>query len=347
MKVLLVEDSLTVRTYLERILRGAPDVELLPSARDGAMGVGLALSHKPDVVLMDLELPVLSGLEAIREIMDSSPRPIVVLSGVLDKTDIDRTLESFRLGAVEVVAKPRGVSPAEQAQFGERLLRILRVMSQARVIRRRLPSGDLPLVAPQKPLPKQTGRTPQAILIGASTGGPLVLRQILDGLGAPFALPIVICQHIVPGFESGLASWLSESGHRVKVAEQGERVLPAIIYLSPSDHHCVLAPGLDGIRISLVPAVRGRVAPSADMLFESGAKAFGEACIALLLTGMGEDGKQGLLALRREGALTITQSAVTCVVDGMPGAARLAGASVLDLSPARMIELLREINRKP
>lgn len=339
MRVLLVEDSLTVRAYIEGILRSAPDITVLPPARDGMRGVELAQTHHPDVILMDLELPLMNGIQAITEIMATAPRPIVVLSGELDKPGADRTFESFQAGAVEVLAKPKGLSNEERDRFSDRLLRTLRVMSQARVIRRKsttLKAATTPPVT----LPQPTPEGPfDAVLIGASTGGPVVVRGLFEEIRAPYPLPIVVCQHIVPGFEQGMADWLAETGHRVRVVSPGDRATPGQVYVARADKHLVM----NGLELGIKPGVGRQVMPSADVLFESAAVTLGRRCVAFLLTGMGDDGRRGLLALRQKGALTVTQSADSCVIDGMPGAARAAGASALDLSPPRMVELLKQI----
>ena len=225
MKVLLVEDSLTVRTYIEGILRNSSDITLLPPARDGVTGVELAQTFRPDVILMDLELPRMTGLDAIKEIMATAPRPIVVLSGKLESEGRDRTFESFEAGAVDVLAKPQGLSHEERERFAERLLRTIRVMSEARVLRRRstgTKSSYRASAPPHQPAQPFTHAVIDIVLIGASTGGPQVVRGILDELPAPYPLPIVLCQHIVPGFEEGLAYWLCASKHRVSVVVPGE-----------------------------------------------------------------------------------------------------------------------------
>jgi two-component system chemotaxis response regulator CheB len=343
MKVLLVEDSLTVRTYIEGVLRTAPDIVILPPARDGITGVELAQTLRPDVILMDLNLPRMTGIDAIKEIMATAPRPIVVLSGELQIEGVDRTFESFQAGAVEVLAKPRGLSLEERERFSERLLRTVRLMSEARVLRRR-PTGTKSSHTAASAPPLQSASSAMydlidIVLIGASTGGPPVLRSIFDELPAPYPLPIVVCQHIVPGFESGMAHWLCESGHRVSVIVPGERALPGRIYIARADKHLVM----NGLEFAIRLATARQAIPSADVLFDSAAITLGNRCVGLLLTGMGEDGCNGLLALRKSGALTVTQSAATCVIDGMPGAARAAGASILDLSPPRIVELLQHI----
>jgi two-component system, chemotaxis family, protein-glutamate methylesterase/glutaminase len=342
MKVLVVEDSLTVRTYIEAILRNSPDITVLPPARDGMVGVELAQTHLPDVILMDLELPRMTGIDAIKEIMATTPRPIIVLSGALESEGTDRTFESFQAGAVEVLAKPRGLSNEDRARFAEKLLRTIRVMSEARVLRRRATgttsnqqsASTLPLDVQ----PAQHDRL-EVILIGASTGGPQVLRSILDELPAPYPLPIVICQHIVPGFEEGMATWLSDSGHHVRLVIPGERAIPHKVYVARADKHLAM----NGLDLTIRQPVVRQVVPSVDVLFDSAAVTLGNRCAAFLLTGMGEDGRHGLMALKTRGALTVTQSAATCVIDGMPGAARAMGASMLDLSPARMVDLLKQI----
>ncbi|HSN96871.1 MAG TPA: chemotaxis protein CheB [Candidatus Nanopelagicales bacterium] len=338
MRVLLVEDSLTVRAYVEGILRAAPDITLLPTATDGATGVSLAITERPNVILMDLELPVLDGLGAIHEIMSTAPCPIVVLSGQLDLPARDRTFESFQAGAVDVLAKPRGLGDDELTRFSERLLRVVRVMSEARVLsrHRRRPQSSPP--TPSSPLPPLSSAL-EAVLIGASTGGPLVLREILGGIPAPFPCPILISQHIVPGFEYGLSTWLALSGHRVSVVAPGDRMESGRVFVARADRHL----SLRGRELVLEPGDPGRPIPSADVLFLSALASLGPRCIALLLTGMGEDGRKGMLALRQRGALTVTQSASTCIVDGMPAAARAAGASSRDLSPAEIAALLRQM----
>lgn len=342
MKILLVEDSLTVRAYIEGILRNAPDVVMLPPARDGVTGVELAQKHRPDVILMDLELPRMTGIDAIKEIMATAPRPIVVLSGALESEGTDRTFESFQAGAVEVLAKPRGLSNEEQERFSERLLRTVRLMSEARVLRRKSTgtksSYQIASAPPLEPQPATNDRF-EVILIGASTGGPQVIRTMLDELPAPYPLPIVICQHIVPGFEDGMAHWLSESGHRVAIVVPGEQAVPNRVYVARADKHLVM----NGLEFAIRSPMPRQVVPSADVLFDSAAITLGSRCVALLLTGMGEDGRHGLMALKTRGALTVTQSASTCVIDGMPGAARAAGASMMDLAPSRMVDLLKQI----
>jgi two-component system chemotaxis response regulator CheB len=215
LRVLLVEDSRVVRAYVEGVLRQS-DLELLPAACDGPTGVALATTARPDVVLMDLELPGLDGVACIREIMARAPCPIVVLSAYLDAPERDRTFESLDAGAVEVMSKPAGLDAATIAAFRERLLRTVRLMAQARVVRRAALGS-----ARAEPRIVASPRRHGLVVIGASTGGPIALCEVLRRIPPPFAVPVVVAQHIVAGFEAGLVEWLGTTGHVVRLARAG------------------------------------------------------------------------------------------------------------------------------
>ena len=342
MKVLLVEDSWSVLSYLMEILRAEPDMEVLPPVTDGLGAVAAAEKLKPDIILMDLRLPLLDGVSAIQRIMTRTPCPIVVLSAHLQSPTGDRTFESLAAGAVDVLAKPEGTGPAEVAGFRERLLRTLRLMVGARVVRRRPGKGDEAWVPPAMEEDAATFR-PSLILLGTSTGGPPLLRRILEEVPVGNTVPIAIAQHIIPGFEPGLARWLSETGHLVEVARAGDRLLEGKVYLSPADGHLVVRGGT----WSVVPAEGPGVVPSVDLLFESAARTMGRHVAAFLLTGMGRDGAAGLLALRQVGAFTATQKGDTCVVNGMPEAGRALGGSMHELTPDQIAAAITAMGAPP
>lgn len=337
MKVLLVEDSLVVRKYIEGVLRGEPDVELLPTVSDGAAGVRAAVALRPDVILMDLELPVLSGLDAIREIMDVAPCPIVVLSAYLDSPEGDRAFDSLQAGAVDVVAKPSGLGTVSVERFRAKLLSTLRLMARAVVVRRKRPVTPPPEVS--KLLVDLASL--RLVVIGASTGGPPVLFELLRGAPACSPVPIVIAQHIIPGFEHGLASWLSGTGQRVVVVTGGEPLASGHVYIAPADRHVVINEG----RLRCLPSEPSTPTPSVDLLFTSAAELLGRGALGVLLSGMGDDGARGLLALRRQGAVTITQERTTCAVDGMTAVARDLGASAHELRPEAIAAVFRTLMR--
>jgi two-component system chemotaxis response regulator CheB len=337
LKLLLVEDSRSVVAFLEQILRREPDIELLPAVSNGRDAVAAVQRWNPNLVLMDLVLPGLDGVDAIAEIMATAPCPIVVLSAQLDTPGRDRTFESLRAGAVDVLAKPTGGGVEGVKEFRERLLRTVRVMAHARVVGRKRSSLG---TAAARPVPPAVSAVPEArpcalVAIGGSTGAPPLVYDLLRALPSPAPFPVVVAQHIVRGFEQGFARWLAGTGQRTEVAAGGEWLTPGVVYVSPADRDLVVSGG----RLRTQPS-RGVAVPSVDALFESVADFYGSRAVGLLLTGMGEDGARGLLAMRRVGALTVAQDGASCVVDGMPGTARALGAASQVLTPGEMGALL-------
>lgn len=317
-RVLIADDSATVRAFLEGVLAQMPAVELAGVARDGQQAVQMALGDHPDVILMDLHMPRMDGLAAITRIMAHAPCPIIVLSGVLTRTERDLAFEALKAGALDVLHKPRDATPTTvedfSAQLGRRIQRYAGMHLPARP-QLRPPSVAL---APEVAEPADAARAPgPLLLIGASTGGPRVLRDLLDGLPRPLPAGVVIAQHLTPGFEASLASWLAGSGHDVTVATGGTQLLPDRVIIVPATHHGEI----NGDRLVLHERGEVAVGPSVDRLFKSAAASVAERSVAVLLTGMGRDGAEGLLALRGAGAQTLVQQPDTCVVGGMPRSA--------------------------
>lgn len=359
-RVLLIEDSRTVAAYLEAVLRGDREFTVLPAASDGLTGLEAALEHRPDVILLDLELPGLDGISVIEQIMETDPRPIVVLSAHLSAPGRDRAFDSLEAGAVEVLAKPSGLYGEEEERFREKLLQTVRLMAGARVVRRwgrRRRSLTMPAlpgaasgVKPSRISPTeaslaalQGGLRPQIVLIAGSTGGPPVIEHLLRVAAPPFSIPIVIAQHTIAGFEEGLAKWLCGTGHAVRVAREAGLLSAGEVLLARADRHFSVHEGC----FRLEPVAGSGPVPSADVLFRSAAQAYGAGALGVLLSGMGSDGARGLMELRRRGATTITQRADTCVIDGMPGAARAMGAGLWDLTPDEVGEVLRRAAGSP
>ncbi len=345
MKLLLVEDSRSVVAFLEQLLRREPDIELLPPVANGRDAVVAVQRWSPQLVLMDLVLPGgMDGVDAITEIMATAPCPIVVLSGQLDTPGRDRTFESLRAGAVDVLAKPTVGGLEAVKEFRERLLRTVRVMAHARVVGRKRLSLRTPLSLPAVPPPfvgaVSEPKPCSLLVIGGSTGAPPLVYELLRALPSPAPFPVVVAQHIVRGFEPGFARWLAGTGHRTVAARGGEWLEPGAVYVSPADCDLVVRGG----KLQTHPS-RGVAVPSVDVLFESVASFYGARAVGLLLTGMGEDGARGLLAMRQAGALTVAQDGASCVVDGMPGAARAMGAASQTLTPGEMATLLASLGR--
>jgi two-component system chemotaxis response regulator CheB len=267
-----------------------------------------------------------------------------------------RSIEALAVGALAVVSKPGGDSTtADDDAECRDFLTTLRLMADVRVVTRHparrpagsssSPAGD----ATANPTPDSGPRMTlaaadslQILAIAASTGGPAALQVVLCGLGASFPLPILIVQHITRGFAPALADWLSTTTPLpVCIAQPDQRLLPGQIYLAPSDHHLAIrTPGVADLR---PPEPNDRFCPSADVLFESIAHSYRARAIGLVLTGMGDDGARGLLALRRAGAPTLAQSAESCVVYGMPRAAVEAGAIMQSAPLAGLVKVLQEL----
>ncbi len=344
-RVLVVDDSAVVRQSTRFILESAPELKVVGEARNGEEAVALAGRLRPDVITMDIRMPKMDGLDAIRHIMAENPTPIVVVTSI----DLDREMaissQARKLGAVSVLRRPVSVSDRKYQAFTTRLIEQVKLMSEVKVITRtRTREMAPPKTRTPEPVvqplyfvpfvlgPKDQGqderaaeaRETQIVAIGSSTGGPAALHQVLGALPADFSLPILIVQHISLGFVDGLAGWLDAACKlRVKVAEQRERIRPGIVYIAPDDYH--LEVGYRRTRLSQGEPVRGH-RPSATALFKSVAKAYGPAAVALILTGMGADGAVGMKALRDAGAVTIAQDEASCVVFGMPKEAIALGA---------------------
>ncbi len=347
MRVLLAEDSPTVRHHLARLINDTPGLKVVGEARDGREVVELAQSLRPDVISMDIRMPLMDGLEATRQIMAACPTPIVVVSGLLDD-DIDLSFRALQAGAVAVVEKPPArQSPnfsAQQRQLGHTLA----AMANVRVIRRwERPPGQNSVVLPGG-LPRPAS-TPEILAIGASAGGPSALSTLLGGLPAGLPLPVVIVQHMPDEFISGLARWLTKvSPLAVDIAGQQRSLRPGVVYLAPGDAHVVVTRQGQTLVSKLVAEPGSyRYQPSVDVLFESVAACCGAAAVGVILTGMGDDGAAGLLTMRRAGARTFAQDKTSCTVFGMPAAAIERGGVEQVLPLERLPEAVLRLVGQP
>jgi two-component system chemotaxis response regulator CheB len=324
-RVLIAEDSATTLELLSSMLESDPEISVVGRARNGAEAVALTKTVRPDVVVMDIHMPVLDGFRATRQIMIESPTPIVIVSATLDVKAVDVSLHALRLGALSVLEKPTGPGAAGFAETCDRFIATIRAMSAVKVVRRWAESS-----IPPSDLSSEPRSPPQLIAIAASTGGPTALLRVLSDLPSTLPVPVLIVQHMAPGFVAGLANWLAEGcSLKVKVAESGGRLEHGVAYLAPDDQHLGLFDRRT-IQISNQPSCGG-FRPSGTYLFESVARVYGSAAVGVILTGMGDDGCTGLGALRRAGGRIIAQDEATSVVFGMPAAAIAAGLPDLTL----------------
>jgi two-component system chemotaxis response regulator CheB len=331
-RVLIVEDSATVRAHLAEVLGRDPEIEVCGAAADGKEGIERCQALRPDVVTLDMILPVMSGLAATEYIMAHCPTPILVVSSSTNRGELHKTYEALAAGALDVLDKPRG--DASDPAWERKLVDTVKLVSRIKVIthpRAKLAGlaqgrgGASPLDGLGAP-PSPAGRP--AIAIGASTGGPGAVVQVLRGIPTTLKLPIFLVLHIGEPFGAALADWLDgQTAHSVRAALHGEPVPTSGVIMAPPDRHLMVHGG--HLRLSRDPE-RHSCRPSVDVLFESVARECGSAAAAAVLTGMGRDGAAGLLAIRQAGGSTIAQDEATSVVYGMPReAAAMGGAGLV------------------
>jgi two-component system, chemotaxis family, protein-glutamate methylesterase/glutaminase len=321
-RTLVVDDSLTVRRLIVDILEDAPDFVVVGEAADGREAVEMARKLRPDLITMDVHMPEMDGLEATREIMVHTPTPILVVSSSVNQQEVNLSLEATRAGALMVVRTPVNPNAEGFEEQRRELLDMARAMAGVKVVRR-WTSGRERNAPPVRSLSYECG--PVRLLgIAASTGGPAALQRILSALPVDYPIPILVVQHISSGFSAGLARWLALScALRVKIAAHGEPILPGTVYLAPDDRHLGLGHD-ERIRLSGGPPIGG-FRPAATYLFQSLATVFGARAAAVVLSGMGRDGVEGLRALHAAGGRVIAQDEQSSVVYGMPQAAVVAG----------------------
>ncbi len=322
-RVLVVEDSITVRNRLVEVLGTDPEITVVGEATDGQRAVELCLALRPDVITMDMLLPVMSGLHATEQIMAHVPTPILIVSSSINRGDLFQTYQALASGAVDVLEKPS--ADDDEGAWERKFLSTLKMVARIRVIthiRGRMTAAmDL--------APKLSAATSSlsVVAVGASTGGPAAVVELLRALPPDLPLSVLLVLHIGAPFGQSFAEWLDgQIDQRVAFATDGEPLHagPGRVVMAPPDRHLTIKDGR--LRLTTTPA-RHSCRPSVDVLFESVALEVGAGAGACLLTGMGRDGAAGLLAIRRAGGLTIAQDEATSVVYGMPREAVLLGAA--------------------
>jgi len=323
-RVLVVDDSALMRKLIPAILARDSSIEVVGTAMDGAFALKKIEELQPDVVTLDLEMPRMDGMETLRLIMRRAPLPVILFS-THSKEGGYATLKALALGAVDFVAKPKDAPAGRLEEIADQLIAKIKVAKRA--TGRRLPPAfvdDLPVKkkGTHSPLPPR-----RVIAIGISTGGPNALQYVLTQIPADFQSTIVIVQHMPEGFTEMFAKRLDECcALEVHEARSGDLLIAGRVLICPGNRHMMVRrmPRGDMAVLSDGPPVNGH-RPSADVLFHSVAQEFGLTAVGVLMTGMGDDGAEGLGAIKGAGGMTIAQSEDTCVVSGMPRAAILKG----------------------
>lgn len=338
-RVLVVDDSLFMRAAIKKWLEADPRVEVVGVAKDGLEALDRVEELAPDVITMDFNMPRLDGAAAVREIMKRRPTPVVMLSAHT-REGARETFEALAAGAVDFLTKPSGEVSADFARIGPTL--IDKVVAAASARPRALAPATPPAPKPGASLVTWPPTGPKVVVIGISTGGPSALSRVLPALpgDAPFALLIV--QHMPAQFTAALAERLNaQSSLTVREAKEGDRPRQGVALVAPGDRHLEVGDG-GVLHVTDGPEVNG-CRPSVDVTMKSAARVFGRRAIGVLMTGMGRDGADGLLAIKKAGGRTLAQDKDSCVIFGMPRAAIEQNAVdevvSLDDIPGRLLRL--------
>ncbi|MEN8164047.1 MAG: chemotaxis response regulator protein-glutamate methylesterase [Acidobacteriota bacterium] len=326
-RVLVVDDSSFMQKEITAILEADGDMQVVGTAADGLEAIQARKALEPDVITMDINMPRLDGLEASRWIMGHCPAPIVIVSSYAPRDSL-AAMEALEFGVIEVVEKPSGPVTLDLDRVRTDLVRFVRTASRIRVVRNASRMDSIPFVEkPERPLPETPSAPPlpletsslPIIAVAASTGGPVAVRALLQGLDPNLNAAIVICQHMPPRFTREFAARLNEVT-RFTVCEAEDRMVtnPGSVLVAPGGFHLELH-GRE-TRIREGPPVNG-ARPSADLLFRSIARTTGRRTIGVVLTGMGEDGARGAMTIRENGGIVLAQDEESSVVFGMPAAA--------------------------
>lgn len=327
-RVLVVEDSPVLRELLCRLLSSDPEIEVVATVEDGRGALSAAQKHSPDVITMDIHMPGMDGVEATRAIMQACPTPIVIVSASVQTREAVSAFRALEAGALAIVEKAVAPGVSGHEEMAANLVRTVKLAAEVKVVRRwkHLPR---PRLERERPAPAvQGGGAPaRLVAVGASTGGPQVLQAILAGLAKDFSAPVLVVQHITPGFTDGFVEWLASSAPLpVLVPGHGEAIRAGHVYVAPEHVHMKVERG-ETICLSREESRNGH-RPSVSVLFDSVSAVIGGDAVGVLLTGMGKDGAAELKRLKEKGAVTIVQDLESSVVPGMPGEAiRLDAAS--------------------
>lgn len=328
-KVLLVDDSPIVLNILKRILEKSPEVLVIGSAKNGAEGLEQVNFLNPDVVCTDLMMPVMDGLEFTKKLMETNPKPILVISAALQGADETNVFQLLEAGALDVFPKPAGGTDKEYDLIRDKLVSKIRIIKSIPVYRK-IKKNPGETTASHPVVASQIKSKINLLAIGASTGGPNAILSILEKLPRDISVPILCVQHISDGFIDSLVGWLGQNTKlKVKIMQDGETPLPGTVYFPQNMKHMIIGP--DGkLRVSNEPPFNGHC-PSVNVMFKSVAKYSGDKALAVLLTGMGDDGATGLLTIKHTGGKTIGEAESSCVVYGMPKVAKEIGAVDIQL----------------
>jgi two-component system chemotaxis response regulator CheB len=341
-RVLVVDDSAVTREVLTTLLNSDPEIRVIGQASTGAEAVELTATLRPDLVMMDLMMPGMDGMEATRRIMARHPTPVLFLSSFFDKEGMYSRADAIAAGALDVVEKPALMPDWRWHNAAGKLVQKVKALSKVPVIAHI--HGARKLLAQEgSQFESFIGPAADIVVIGASSGGPRIIETLLSSLPSTYALGIVIVQHMTDGFTTSMLRWLQERcAMPIKVAEQGDAVTPRRVLFTPENMHLVVSIG-GRVHLTDAEPVNGH-RPSIDVTFQSVARVYGPRSAGVLLTGMGSDGAQGLLSIRQAGGITVAQDEESSPIFGMPRAAIELKAAQQVLAPAGIVRCLNALH---
>lgn len=317
-KVLIVDDSNVFSDILTKILQSDIDIKVVGRAANGTEAVNLAERLKPDVITMDIQMPLMSGVEATEEIMRRHPTPIIILSSYVNKKEMNVCFDALKAGAVDVMEKPTGRTLLDYQEIEDDLIKRVKIAAGVKVFTHLNLNKGLTDIMPgvSKAVAPKRQKT-KIVVIGASTGGPIAINAILSAFQPDFSVPCVVVQHIAKGFLEGFVDWLAkECRIKVKICRQNERLESGVAYFPPEDHH------MGFYKSGLIRLYNGQPEnghrPSITLIMKAAAEVYGSGVLGVLLTGMGKDGADGLKVIKAAGGRTIVQDEETSAVFGMP-----------------------------
>jgi two-component system chemotaxis response regulator CheB len=337
-RLVIVDDSPLYRLRFAKLFGRGGDLTVVGVAADGEEAVRLVARARPDVMLLDLTMPRMDGFAVLRWVMAHAPLPVVVCSSRGDRESIFKALE---LGAVDYIIKP-GTTTDGLARIEDILVERVKAAAEARV--------GAPVSHATGPIAMPTpSRRAEVIAIAASTGGPAAIQQLVRQLPRELTVPIVVAQHMPPGFTRLFAERLERLSHyKAEEAHDGAALRPATITVAPGGMQTRLAQARDQVRLALAPRAAADVyAPSADLLFSSIADVFGAAAVGVVLTGMGDDGSRGAVAIKERGGYVLAETSDSALIYGMPRAAIATGCADAQLPLERMPEAFAALTREP
>ena len=338
-RVMVVEDSMTTLELLLSILDNEEDINVVGTAKNGFEAVQNVKNIAPDIILMDINMPIMNGFEASGKIMEECPTPILLVSASWELSEVKPIVESMQLGVLGVHKKPPSPFDSDFKRLSQEMLEAIRTMSEVKVVKRRFGQNII-----SESMKIEHNRSYSQIVIGASTGGPPVIHKILSRLPANYAYPIVVAQHMSAEFIENFVRWLDMSvAVKVKEAQDLEEMKAGMVYVAPKGFHILLQKNLIRLEEASLDEI---IVPKISKLFASIGEKEAKETLAILLSGMGEDGADAMRTLRDFGAMTVAQNQESSVVYGMAKKAKDLGGVELTLSPEEIGELLVKISKE-